>query len=212
MPARVRRGSGPKGTITEWNVRKKSLPHLMQDFAGLCAYCLDPSEFRHPIESHVEHFDCRLRGQKRNRYSNLMLACAACNISKKDKPVHNPENQNQRLLNCTVEDEFQGHICEDSDGAWSAITEEGKYHLTSIDLQHPSHTAKRKARRDLANRVSDLLTTAIQYKTLNSVETHDQIIETIRAILAELDGSPPLVTDRGVFTVRSWLVEKGITV
>jgi len=58
-----------------------------------------------------------------------MLACAACNLNKHDKPVVNPYNGKQRLLNCTEENEFTGHICELENGKWEAKSDEGLYHL-----------------------------------------------------------------------------------
>src|SRR5437868_3115831 len=112
MPARVNRSDGPKSTMTEATYRKKALPFLLKDFEGRCAYCLDPSEFRHPSQNHVEHFNCKLHGRKRHLYANLMLACATCNQCKHAKPVVNPLDQDQRLLNCTEENEFPAQIVE----------------------------------------------------------------------------------------------------
>ena len=91
------------------------MPSLLKDFEGRCAYCLDPDDFRHPSQTHVDHFDCKLHGRKRHR-SNLMLGCAACNMSKHDKPVVNPFDKQQRLLNCTEETEFPTDIYETDDG------------------------------------------------------------------------------------------------
>src|SRR5437899_167860 len=94
---RVKRGPGPKSKMTEATYRKKALPHLLNDFKRHCAYCLDPDEFRHPSLNHVDHFNCKLHGRKRHQYTNLMLACGACNMSKRDKPVRNPLDHEQRL-------------------------------------------------------------------------------------------------------------------
>ncbi len=60
---RLKRGVGPKSKMTKANYRKKALPHLLKDFEKHCAYCLDPSELRHPSQNHVEHFHCKLKSE-----------------------------------------------------------------------------------------------------------------------------------------------------
>ena len=211
MPTpRVKRGSGPKSLLTKATYRKKALPHLLKDFEGECAYCLDPEDFRHPSQNHVEHFNCKLHGRKRHQYKNLMLGCAACNISKHDKPVVNPYDKRQRLLNCTEENEFPEHIVELADGEWAARTPAGEYHLVSIGLHERCHQAKRAERRRMAQRVYSLLTQAVQYESYNPAELHSQILGSVRDILGLLDKFPPLITDRGVVTVREWLIQQGI--
>ena len=126
---RVKRSAGPKSTLTKANYRKKALNFLLKDFERRCAYCLDPNEFRHPSLDQVDHFNCKLRERQRHQYKNLMLACAACNLSKHDKPIANPFDKEQRLLNCTEENEFPEHIIEMEDGQWEAVTKAGEYHL-----------------------------------------------------------------------------------
>lgn len=207
---RVKRGPGPKGKLTQGNYRKKALPFLLIDFDGRCAYCLDPSDFRHASLNHVDHFDCKLRGRRRHQYPNLMLACAACNLSKHDKPVVNPLDKDQRLLNCTEETEFPEHIVETEDGQWQSRTKAGEYHLAVIGLRERCHQSKRAARRRLAERILALCTQAIQYQSVNPVAVHRQIMGTLRDLVGHLDAFPPLVTEKGVQTVRAWLARHGV--
>ena len=196
--------------MTEATYRKKALPHLMADFDGFCAYCLDPKEFRAPSQSHVEHFDCKIRGRKRHYYKNLMLACAACNQSKRDKPLVNPFDKAQRLLNCTEENEFLGHIRENPNGQWESTSKAGLYHIVSVGLTADCHNKKRNARTVMANRILGLLTTAIQYKALNPEAVHNQLMGAACDMLETLDNFPPIVTEDGVLTVRKWLEFRGV--
>lgn len=207
---RVSRGPGPKAKLTEGNYRKKALPLLLVDFKRSCAYCLDPDDFRHPSLNHVEHFNCKIHGRGRHQYKNLMLACAACNLTKHDKPVVNPLDKRQRLLNCTVENEFPEHIWEDEDGQWVAATAAGEYHLTAIGLQETCHKLKRRERRKLAQSILGMLTTAILYESHNPEAAHQMVMNTVRDVLDHLDLFPPLVTKDGVLTVREWLATQGV--
>jgi hypothetical protein len=196
--------------MTEWTYRKKALPHLLKDFERSCAYCLDPDDFRHPSLNNVDHFDCKLKARKRHQYKNLMLACVACNLTKHDKPVHNPLDKEQRLLNCTFETEFPEHIFESFDGQWNAYTKAGEYHLESIGLTEACHKQKRAARRIMAERILKLCQTAVQYKSANPAEVHTQILGTISDLLEQLKKFPPLVTNEGVLSVSEWLIRKGV--
>jgi HNH endonuclease len=209
---RVKRSKGPTSAMTEFTYRKKALPHLMKDFDGHCAYCLDPKEFRAPSQSHVEHFDCKLKGRKRHFYKNLMLACAACNMSKHGKPVRNPFNAEQRLINCTEENEFVEHIRETEDGQWEAMTPAGRYHLESIGLREDCHRNKRRARRVMIEEIAKLFKTAVKYETHNPAELHDQMMVTIRSLLTVLDNFPPLVIASGTISARNWLRLQGVEI
>jgi len=197
--------------MTEATYRKKALSHLLKDFEGRCAYCLDPSDFRHPSQNHVEHFNCKLRPRKRHQYKNLMLGCATCNLCKHDKPVINKYDKRQRLLNCTEESEFPTHIMEDESGRWLPLTPEGLYHLTVIGLDEPCQQKKRELRLELAKDLLRLYTTAIQYQGQNPIELHQTIMETVRDILNRLSAFPPLITENGVLSVRQWLEKQGVT-
>jgi hypothetical protein len=198
--------------MTEFTYRKKALPHLIKDFNGHCAYCLDPKEFRAPSQNHVEHFDCKLKGRKRHFYKNLMLACAACNMSKHDKPVNNPFDKEQRLLNCTEENEFVEHIRETEDGQWEAMTPAGHYHLESIQLREDCHRNKRRARRAMAEEIAKLFQTAVKYETHNPAELHNQMMATIRSLLAVLKNFPPLIVNGGAISAEDWLKLQGVDI
>jgi hypothetical protein len=141
-----------------------------------------------------------------------MLACAACNQTKHDKPVANPLDSEQRLLDCTKENEFPDHIVETADGQWDWRTDAGKYHLTVIGLREPCHQAKRLARRVLAERILRLCTTAIQYLSLNPKDTQRELTKTVLDLVNHLDSFPPMVTDRGVESVREWLRVQGVDI
>ena len=207
---RVKRGAGPKSKLTKATYRRKALPHLLKDFESKCAYCLDPSEFRHPSQNHIDHFDCNLGGRRRHQYKNLMLSCSTCNGCKHDKPVVNKFDSKQHLINCTLENEFPTHISEKEDGSWLHHTPAGFYHLKALCLDEPCHNKKRSMRRKLADRILSLYTHAIQYVSYHPAETHRQIMDTAREILRELDNMPPLVVEKGVVTVREWLRQNGV--
>ncbi len=210
--ARVKRSVGPKSKMTKATYRKKALEFLLKDFQGHCAYCLDPDSFRHPSQDQVDHFDCKLKGRRRHQYKNLMLACPACNLCKRDKPIRNPLDREQRLLNCTVENEFPGHIIERDDGQWEAVTKEGEYHLESIGLTELCHKNKRFARRVVVRQFLNLCTGARQYLTFNPAELQRAVMELLRSMLDTLDHFPPLITEQGAITARNWLKAKGVDV
>jgi len=209
---RVKRSKGPTSAMTEFTYRKKAIPHLMKDFDGRCAYCLDPKEFRAPAQSHVEHFDCKLKGRERHFYKNLMLACATCNMSKHDKPVKNPFDKEQRLLNCTEENEFVEHIRETEDGQWEALTPAGHYHLESIGLREDCHRNKRRARKVMLENIAQLCKTAVEYRSHNPVGLHKEMMASIRSMLTVLDNFPPLVVSGGTISSRDWLKSQGVEI
>ena len=210
--ARVKRGAGPRSKMTKATYRKKALRFLLKDFEGRCAYCLDPGEFRHPSQTQVDHFNCKLRERQRHQYKNLMLAGSACNLRKHDKPIVNPLDKEQRLLNCTEENEFPEHIVELEDGQWEPKTKAGEYHLESIGLRESCHRQKRYARKRIAEQILNLCSTAIQYRTFNPAEVHNQMMDTLRALLSHLDNFPPLVVEDGVLSPREWLNARGVDV
>ena len=138
--------------------------------------------------------------------------CAACNLSKHDKLVTNPLDKEQRLLNCTEENEFPEHIVENANGQWEAKTKAGVYHLASIDLTEPCHQMKRRARRQIAEQIRGLCSQAIQYRACNPGRIHNQLVETIVALLEHLGNFPPLITAEGLMSAREWLKSNGVDV
>jgi hypothetical protein len=139
-----------------------------------------------------------------------MLACSTCNLCKHDKPVVNKFNPEQRLLNCTKENEFPFHIKENERGEWEPQTPAGFYHIHSIGLQEACHNKKRLWRRNLAESIYKLYTTAIQFVGHNPRETHEAIMAETKNILAGLENLPPMVTEFGLVTVKDWLLARGV--
>lgn len=208
---RVKRSVWPRAKkLTEGTYRKKALPLLLKDFQGCCAYCLDPEDFRLPSHSHVDHFNPRLTGRKRNQYVNLMLACVACNYCKLDKPVTNPLKPSQRLLNCTEESEFPAHLSENDGGEWRPHSDAGYYHVESIGLNAACHKLKRAERAKIAKQIRELATCAVIYKGSNPVATHRETLKTIRMLVGHLEYFPALVTNGEVISVRDWLRQQGV--
>jgi hypothetical protein len=115
-------------------------------------------------------------------------------------------------LNCTEENEFPEHIVELEDGQWEPKTKAGEYHLESIGLRESCHRQKRYARKRIAEQILNLCSTAIQYRTFNPAEVHNQMMDTLRALLSHLDNFPPLVVEDGVLSPREWLNARGVDV
>ena len=133
-------------------------------------------------------------------------------MSKHDKPVNNPFSKEQRLLNCTEENEFVEHIRETEDGQWEAMTPAGHYHLESIELREDCHRNKRRARRVMTVEIAKLFKTAVKYETHNPAELHNQMMTTIRSLLAELEKFPPLIVNGGVISARDWLKSQDVDI
>src|SRR5688500_331196 len=142
--------------MTENTYRRKALSYLRTDFQGRCAYCLKAMDRLHQNQVHVDHFDCHKRNRKRNQYKNLMLCCGGCNLNKHFKHAVNPYNSKQRLLNCTEENEFPEHIEEHESGVWLGKTDEGQYHIDSIELNEPALIKLREERAVLAKRLDSV--------------------------------------------------------
>lgn len=197
--ARVKRGAGPKGVLTKNNYRRKALKFLKADFACQCAYCLQSSELLHANQTHIDHFDAHKPNRSRHAYENLMLACSGCNLNKHDKFVRNPFNKKQRLLDCTKENEFPQHIVEDRSGLWVGKTDEGIYHIATIELNEPALVRNRVARRELSERLKALeAQTSFTYTgsvDATSLAALSSLLQTVRK---QLETSIPLVTDSGL--------------
>jgi hypothetical protein len=196
---RVKRGPGPKGVLTKNTYRRKALKFLKADFGCQCAYCLQSSELQHANQTHVDHFDPHKPNRSRNAYSNLMLACSGCNLNKHDKFVQNPFNKSQRLLDCTKENEFPQHIVETSDGRWTGKTEEGIYHIATIELNEPALVRNRAARRELIERLKALeAQTSFTYTGGIDAASFSALTALLQTVRSQLQTSIPLVTDFGL--------------
>lgn len=100
---------------------------------------------------HVDHFNPRIRGRKRNHYTNLMIASAHCNLRKSNQwPSSSDELQGLRFLNCTEERDYGAHLYEDrTTGRLYGSTPAGRYHIEAMDLNSPYLCEKRRQRTHL---------------------------------------------------------------
>lgn len=99
----------------------------------------------------VDHFDPTLRGQRRNAYSNLMLATHHCNMMKSatwTKPVAASAGS-VRLINPCEEADYGVHLFEDP-GTHEVVgwTARGRLQIDTMDLNHPAYVRERKERSD----------------------------------------------------------------
>jgi hypothetical protein len=196
---RVKRTKGPSGTITENNYRRKALPHLQTDFKNRCAYCLQQMTLQHTNQTHVEHFDSHLPGRKKHYYSNLMLSCSACNLSKLGKPVRDPLDKTRRMLKCTEENEFPEHIVEDpTSSIWEPKSPAGDYHITSMDLNESSHIQKRQLRNELIRRITTLRSGAKKYYGSLAMDAIDGLLSILQSLESEMGIALPVPTEGGL--------------
>ena len=67
------------------NDYKEARPLLMEDFQKMCGYCGKNSEIMKE-RFHIDHFvPKRLAPERKEDYTNLVLACPKCNLSKSGK-------------------------------------------------------------------------------------------------------------------------------
>jgi hypothetical protein len=99
----------------------------------------------------VDHFNPRIRGKKRNHFTNLMLASAHCNLRKwKQWPSLSDELEGLRFLNCTEEQDYGAHLYEDrATGRLYGSTPAGRYHIEGMDLNNPYLCERRRRRTHL---------------------------------------------------------------
>jgi hypothetical protein len=198
--ARIKRGHGPRSLLTKNTYRRKALQFLINDFGRRCAYCLQSSELQHANQTHVDHFDAHKPNRTRHLYKNLMLACSGCNLNKHDKFAQNPFNARQRLLDCTKENEFPEHIVETKEGVWTGKTDEGNYHIATIELNEPALVRTRAARNELAQRLKALEARAFKYTGSLDTTSLAALESLLDAVRRELKSSIPLVTDSGLLS------------
>ena len=199
---RVKRSRGPASAMTEYTYRKKALSFLKRDFQNRCAYCLRHLSDEHINQSHVEHFDSALKDRRRHRYSNLMLACSACNLSKLAKAVFDPKEPIRRLLNCTVENEFPEHVVENESSEWVAKTPAGDYHIRAVDLNEPAHVRRRSRRRAVFSELLKLETSAIRYKGSIQPDALNTLLSTLSELRDQLRTAIPIPTEKGLLILK----------
>ena len=131
---RIHRGSAPKGVrLTDWNLREKMLPHLLEVFGHRCAYSQ-----RHDLVTgtsclDIEHFNPTLTGAAKNRYSNLMLGAHLTNMVKTDTwPTLRQRRKGIRFLNPCKEQDYGIHLFEDPvSHLIVSSTPAGRFHMVA---------------------------------------------------------------------------------
>ena len=96
----------------------------------------------------VEHFNPKLKGKAKHRYSNLMLATGHCNNMKSDTwPTPAQMAQGIRFLNPTKETEYGVVIFEDSaTHELVGTTPAARFHIDMLDLNAETFVWERKKR------------------------------------------------------------------
>jgi hypothetical protein len=146
----------------------------------------------------VDHFDAGIKDNViRNQYSNLMLACMACNMMKSNKRNFDPKRPENRMLNCTKENEFPDHIVEDQEGQWIGKTPAGSYHITCTDLNERSRVSLRKQRRAVLMQLREL-EQPLQYTGSMDLSALRSTLEMIRLVREDLQSAVPLPTETGL--------------
>jgi hypothetical protein len=149
---RIHRGSAPKGVrLTSWNLRKKMLPHLLEVFGYRCAYSQ-----RHDLVTgksclDIEHFNPKLTGAARNRYSNLMLGAHLTNSVKTNTwPTLRQRRKGIRFLNPCKEQDYGVHLFEDPvTHRIVSSTPAGRFHIVACNLNDESYVWERMTRANL---------------------------------------------------------------
>lgn len=127
---------------------RKYLPYLLTDFEGRCAYSM-----QHYLRAggltamEVDHHNCHLSENTKNRYSNLFLSTKHCNGHKLGRPTKLERKSKLRFLNPCKEEDYGVHIFEDPETfeVWGA-TPEGRYHIRYLDLNAEHLVRERKLR------------------------------------------------------------------
>ena len=147
-PSRVQRGPGPKQKLRAHNYRVRSLPFLLEDFRHRCAYSMQHSSTLGVTTMEVDHFNPRLSGRLRNRYTNLYLASRHCNNFKRQRwPTTAQMKDGIRFLDCCREWDYGEHIFEDPvTHRVYGVTPAGRYHVRMCNLNAPHLVAERRTR------------------------------------------------------------------
>lgn len=94
-------------------------PFLQKDFHFLCGYCGKNGKIMHQ-KFHVDHFVPKSIDASREKdYSNLVLACPKCNLSKSDKwPTKDPHVANNGKVGFVdpATEEYDEHMKRDEKG------------------------------------------------------------------------------------------------
>jgi hypothetical protein len=145
---RVVRKHAPKQIFKPSNYRK-TLPMLLADFEGRCAYSLVHVKGVGESQMHVDHHNPNLK--KRSPYTNLFPAYGLCNMAKGDSwPTESQMKNGIRYLNPCAEADYNHQIFEDpATHQLVATTPAADYHIEMLDLNNPALVNQRKERADL---------------------------------------------------------------
>jgi hypothetical protein len=115
---RIHRGPKPEKKLTDSTYRKNSLNELIRDFGGRCAYSMYYAIQDGESQVEVDHFNpnpksSRSKHKHNNDYSNLFLASAHCNNTKRDTwPTKAQRANGFRFINPCEEMDYGIHIFE----------------------------------------------------------------------------------------------------
>jgi hypothetical protein len=163
----------------------------------------------HINQSHIDHFDSNLKGRRRHKYTNLMLACSACNLSKLAKEICDPKEPARRLLNCTLENEFPEHIIENDSCEWVSRTSPGAYHILSLDLNESAHVKRRSRRKSVLNELLKLESSAIKYRGSLHPDAVANLLSTLNELRSQLKTAVPMPTINGLMPLDTRLGKAG---
>lgn len=169
---------------------------LRRDFGYRCVYC-----GAHEVEVsagmpygafEIDHFRPKSKRQFAGlaaTYTNLVWSCRLCNSAKGSEwPLLKDEKRGRRFLN-PVTDDVQQHLTA-SDNQILPKTDNGEYHLDVLDLNSPTHIARRVRRRKKADFLS-LLRQLISHQENGITEVQRQSLQAeVDSLVAELEGPP----------------------
>ena len=119
------------------NDYKEARPLLMEDFQKMCGYCGKNSEIMKE-RFHIDHFvPKRLAPERKEDYSNLVLACPKCNLSKSGKWSTGDKNiANDGIVGFvdTATEEYDSHMERDEQGYVRGITLLGENICKSLNF------------------------------------------------------------------------------
>lgn len=155
--SRISRGPPPRGKLHEGNYRKRAREALRRDFEDRCAYSQRHTLFSGIVCMEIDHFNPKLSGAARHRYSNLMWSTRLCNNAKRNYwPNAADRRAGLRFLNPCEEWDYGVHISEDP------ITHEligktpaARYHIRMLRLNDESFIWERRTRAELSQHLSD---------------------------------------------------------
>ncbi len=119
------------------NDYREAKPFLLEDFHKMCGYCGKNSDTMNE-RFHVDHFvPQRLAPERREDYSNLVLACPKCNLTKSGKwPTEDKSVANNGEIGFVdpASEEYDSHMERDEQGYIRGITSLGRSICKSLNF------------------------------------------------------------------------------